>query len=376
MGPANALAALMMFLLLAMPLTNVGLVLQAQGSSTSDMASGDTGLVKIWFRPEGPMWYNESYSIWPANTSYPTGQGILWTFRCTGGPYEYGGLTFYTGGIGWVLGPLAGDVEVSGDVEVVVWLNSTDRLGFLDQLAYGVVLADVDEEGELVDYWYDYKSGRLPGAPNRMNFRLENVSHVFQEGHYISIGVGVATTKYGYRVSSGFGGEPYLAHAELPVVDHLRIEGVAILGPDGSNRTEFILGESPITFNISVSDPLGNLDVAEVRVSVFNATHVLFNRTAEAITNRTAFTAWYVATWEPEGLALGNYTVEVRARDNSGNTAHREVGLEFVVVRIGNWSYAPSSIKIGMEGRLEFSFTNLGLSRLKCLRTKRLHPHS
>ena len=331
--------------------------LPAHANSTPD---GPDGTVLLWFRPEGPMWFNESYSLWPANTTEPTGNGTTWTFTCTGGPYQYGIYTFYTGGVAWVTEPLAGDLNVSGTVEVHVWLNSTQELGPWDVLAYGAVLADVDEEGDVTEYWYSYASGELPDNPGEYVFELDVGQHVFEAGHVISVGIGVACTEYGYPVSVSFGGANFPARAELPVVNPISIEELLIYGPDAVNRTKFVIGEGPITFNITVSDPFGNLDVSEVRVTVYNETHVLFNRTAEALTNRTAFTAVYQAAWDPEGVKPGNYTVEVRAVDNSGLSDVRTGLLKFVSLGVGNWSYSPKEVKPGLETVLVVSFTNIG----------------
>ena len=152
------------------------------------------------------------------------------------------------------------------------------------------------------------------------------------------------------------------------------IEELLIYGPDGVNRTKFVVGESPITFNITVSDPFGNLDVSEVRVAIYNETHVLLNRTAEAVLNRTGLTAAYQVVWDPEGIRPGNYTLEVEAVDNSGLSDARTSLLEFVSLEVGNWSYSPGEVRPGIQTVLNISFTNVGTDTIYNVSLRVLDP--
>ena len=369
---AGRTPALVLLLVLAL-LTAVWAIKPLPAHAAS-MPDGPDGTVVLWFRPEGPMWFNESYSLWPANTTEPIGNGTMWTFSCTGGPYEYGIYTFYTGGVAWATEPLAGDLNVSGTVKVYVWLNSTQELGPWDVLVYGVVLTDVDEEGNANVVNYTYASGRLPDGPSEFVFEFDVDQYVFEAGHVMLIGVGVACTEYGYKVSVSFGGGDFPARAELPVVNPISIEELLIYGPDGVNRTKFVVRERPITFNITVSDPFGNLDVSVVRVAIYNETHVILDRTAEAVSNRTALTTVYQVVWDPEGIRPGNYTLEVEAVDNSGLSDARTGLLEFVSLGVGSWSYSPREVRPGIQTVLNASFTNIGTDTIYNASLKVLDP--
>ncbi len=367
---ARAILALLLGLLLwlVLPAIAVGHAPQAPAGSAEPPRA------TVWFRPEGPIEANETYSVWPANTSRPAVEGLIWTFSCTDGPYEYEGFEFYTGGIAWIMAPLAGDLRVSGKARISVWLNSTDQAGWPTGL--GAVIADVDEEGEVVAYWHsEPRSGSLPPAPSRFDFEVDLGNYTFEAGHIISFGVGVATTRRGYKVSVAFGGSRWPARAELPVLDHVRISGVSVLTPDGENRTVLYQGEGPVVLNISITDPFGNLDVAEVRLRVRNETGgVVFEALAQPTTNRTAYEAWYAATWDPSGLAPGDYVLEVGAADNSGIKDNRTLHISIVELRLALLSYAPKAVKLGSNATLSIELANNGTTTMFNLTLSVLEP--
>ncbi len=136
---------------------------------------------------------------------------------------------------------------------------------------------------------------------------------------------------------------------------------MALYGPDGAERAKFYVSEGPLTFNISVSDPFSNFDVVEVRVVVHNSTHTVLDEPAEAYTDRHAYKAWYRLVWHPQGVGPGNYTVEVRARDNSGNEDVRTFEVKFVLLKVANFTCTPSWLKKGLGDQpLCVSFENGG----------------
>jgi len=319
--------------------------------------------VRIYFRAEEYYWTNGTYTIWPANTSAPEGEALTWTFSCTA-YNQYGNTDVWTGGVAWVTDPLLGDLYVEGDVHIRVWLNGSSPGG--DSAPAGLIayVADIDETDNVTEYWESdvyILFGGLPSEPTTFSFSIHVDGYTFVAGHRLGFGVVVGSTTYGYMASASFGGQPSMARALVPTTDYARLSSVSIRAPDGQNRTKFYVDEAPIEFEVSVSDPFSNLDVAEVRVLVYNSTHVLLNRTAEAITSRRALTTQYALSWYPIGVAPGSYTAEVSVVDNSGNRDVRAQELKFVLLKVSDWAWTPSWLKRGFDGQeLCISFSNGG----------------
>jgi len=329
----------------------------------SSEAARPVKTVKIYFRAEEYYWSNGTYTIWPANTSAPTGDALKWTFTCTA-YHEYDGMDVWTGGVAWVTEPFLGDFYVSGDVCILVWLNGTAPGGGGAPAGLIAYVADIDETNNITAYWesdVQLLFGGLPPEPTAFSFSIHVDGHTFVANHRIGFGVVVGSTTYGYMASASFGGQPYLAKASVPTTDYARLASLAVRGPDGQNRTKFYVDEAPIRFEISVSDPFSNLDVAEVRVLIYNSTHVLLNRTAEAITDRRALTTRYALSWYPSGVAPGEYMTDVSVVDNSGNRDVRTMELKMVFLEVSNISWTPRWFKKGLdEQELCLSFSNGG----------------
>ena len=319
--------------------------------------------VRIYFRAEECYWTNGTYTIWPANTSVPEGEALTWTFSCTA-YHRYGCMDVWTGGVAWVTDRLLGDLYVDGDVSVKVWLNGTAPGGGSASAGLIAYVADIDETDNVTQYWesdVQILLGGLPGQPTAFTFSIHVDGHTFVAEHRLGFGVVVGSTAYGYVASASFGGRPYLSRALVPTSDYARLSSLAVRAPDGQNRTKFYVDEAPIRFEISASDPFSNLDVAEVRVLVYNSTHSLLDDTAEAITDRRALTTDYALSWHPSGVAPGEYTAEVSVMDNSGNRDTRAFTLKIVLLRIANLSWAPMWLKKGLsEQGLCVSFSNGG----------------
>jgi len=319
--------------------------------------------VKIYFRAEEYYWTNGTYTIWPANTSAPTGEALTWTFTCTD-HHIYGDTDVWTGGTAWVSEPLLGDLYVDGEVHIHVWLNGTAPGGGSASAGLIAYVADIDETNNVTDYWesdVQILLGGLPPEPTAFSFSIQVDEHTFVANHRIGFGVVVGSTVYGYVASASFGGQPYLARASVPTTDYARLTSLVVKSPDGQNRTKFYVGEGPVRFEISASDPFSNLDVTEVRVLIYNSTHILLNSTAEALTDKRAFKTDYALSWHPSGVAPGEYTAEVSVVDNSGNEDMQALELKFVSLAISNISWTPRWLKRGLsEQDIRLSFSNGG----------------
>ena len=335
----------------------------SQAIAMSAQPSRPVKTVKIYFRHDEYYWTNGTYTIWPANTSPPTGEALTWTFACTA-YHKYGNMDVWTGGVAWVTDPLFGDLYVEGDVRISIWLNGSAPGGGNAPAGLIAYVADIDETDNVTDYWesdVQILLGGLPSEPTAFTFSIHIDNHAFVAGHRLGFGVVVGSTTYGYLASASFGGRPYLAKASVPTRDYACLRSLVVRAPDGQSRTKFYIDEAPVRFEISVSDPFSNLDVAEVRVLVYNSTHVLLNRTAEPITEKRAFMTNYTLSWYPSGVAPGEYTAEVSVIDNSGNEDVETVELEFVFLTISNVSWAPRWLKKGLGGQeLRLSFSNGG----------------
>ena len=315
--------------------------------------------VVMKFRAEYCYWDNGTYSIWEANTSELPNDWLSHEFVCSA-ENNYEGNTVYTGGIAWVSDPLLADFYVEGDVLVKVWLSSpqSNLMGLMASVG------EVDDEGNIYASWNStIAMGTLPSTPTEYDFTINVDGHVFQEGHRIGFSVVAGSLTPNCTVVAWFGGGSYPASARVPTNSYLDITEVLIChGPSGENRTKFYVDESPVSFEIEVSDPLSNLDVDEVRLLIYNATHTLLDAQAEAITDRSAYETRYLTTWGLDDVSAGDYTAEVRAVDNSGIEVARSFELKIVELHVADWSYAPTELARGLEEEQELaiSFSNGG----------------
>ncbi|RLI12935.1 hypothetical protein DRO33_01985, partial [Candidatus Bathyarchaeota archaeon] len=271
----RVLAALLVIALLA---SNSLIILAEPPGTAERSALGDRPMrtIVMKFRSECCYWDNGTYSIWEANTTELPDTWISHEFSCTA-RNRYDNDVVYTGGIAWVSDPLLAGFYVEGDVIIRVWLSSQSPLVPVGIMAS---VAEVDDEGNIYASWNStIMIDNIPYEPKEYEFVVHVPGHTFPAGRRIgfSVEVGVEEVQ-GYTATAWFGGGPYPASARVPTNSYLDITGVSIYYEgEGANRTKFYIDESPICFEVEVSDPLSNLDVAEVRVVVRNDTHTVFD---------------------------------------------------------------------------------------------------
>ena len=336
----------------------VALLAQAIPKASPTAEPRPIRVVKMKFRADYCYWDNGTYSIWEANTSELPDTWLSREIVCTA-ENNYNGETVYTGGIAWVSNPLLADFYVEGDVLIKVWL-SAPQTGMVGIMAS---VGEVDDAGNIYATWNSTPLiGSLPSSPMEYDFTITIDGHLFQAGHRIGFSIAVGSLTYGFTVVAWFGGGPYQALAQVSTNSYLDITELLVYHEVGENRTKFYIDESPICFEVEVADPLSNLDVAEVRLVVTNATHTVLDVKAEPITNRSDYKTRYLAQWDLSGISAGYYEAEIRAVDNSGVQVSRCLQLLVVELHVEGWSYVPHELLRGLEEEQELnvSFSNGG----------------
>lgn len=228
---------------------------------------------------------------------------------------------------------LAAPVTLSGTWQGVIWVNASA----LHPATWSLVFWERSPQGSIV--WTSTQvtgttqvSGGPSGSPGFVDvppsgytLSLANITHTFQPGNSIEVGITINT---GSTVSATlwFDSQRFSSHAVLPSNDYALPSSIRTLDVNGTERNVFqVFWSEPqrkVQVVVDVADPWGGYDVANVLLSLYDPSGkvILANQSLSKFSGTSfSYVNMYTGSWDyPSDAFPGTYRIIVYVVDNNG----------------------------------------------------------
>jgi hypothetical protein len=224
----------------------------------------------------------------------------------------------------WLIHPvLAGDFSVSGNISVVLYINTKGVSANANLYAdiYDVSYKSAGTETSTKIY-SGSKGITVTSGIDSYQVDISSTNHTFSAGHSMRIYCeiqGGASAEFGLW----YGNNTYDSRITFEAFDSLNIAKIKTKDYMDVEKSNFQLNVNNKTIKIqtNVTDPFGGYDIKEVKLTLEgpNYNTILNNVTMDKIAGTPiSFISMYEVLWNYTAAVMGSYNITVWALDNNG----------------------------------------------------------
>ncbi len=257
----------------------------------------------------------------------------------------------------YVYPALAGQVQLTGDWQVIIFANSTAlhpatwNLEFWEKSPSGTIVWDSGALTPTVVGGPSGNNGHIDVPVYGYTLTAAGLTHTFSAGDTLEVEVTVNTGAT-VPLSVWYDSAQQPSRMILPSNDYMLISGISTEDANGTARTVFFTfwraSQRNVTILASVTDPLGGYDIHSVLVSIKDPTgsYVVTNQTMQKVLGTSlSFDNRYSYTFHYDSHApRGNYSLTILALDNNAQNQFVKTGSYYPYAQL-----ATSMFSIGIQ---------------------------